>query len=379
MRILFILLVVFILLIAAFVGIYLFQRSQKAASLDNNLPHPTASNPRPSEAVKTNKNVYLLEDDETGANGIQFPKITNLFYQKYPDKDVYDFMAVFPAFPPGGNESFAGLHSTIQNNVRGICQPILKPDKSLWGSEKIQGIQIYPYSTSGYKEWLQNPLESTRLLLEETAHQWLTSIGKQHKTLPPGTPPDGVNSSCLTSDLPLLLQDDLHWSSGLIMPSDNFGAMREARPWKDKGDGTFSYDSQLETRPRKFHPFDLYLMGLAAKDEASREYTLLTDMDNPMGFVLPPGPSQLPSNNTLVTTHAQAIKVTIDNIIEIAGEERNPDAKNSQKNFRLAFIILYKKGEPPSETLINAITAGANNFPSQWTYATNDKSAINQD
>lgn len=341
---------------------------------------PTPELTQIPQEIAPNRHVYLLEDDGTAAvNGIQFARVTNLFYQKYPDKDIYDFMAVFPAFPPGNDDGFAGLHSNIQNNVRGICEPILKADKNLWGSEKLQGIQIYPYSNSDYKEFY-NPINSGHLLLEETSHQWLVYIGKSHHSLPPGQPPDGINPSCNTTELQLHNEDDLHWSFGLVMPGDYFGAIREAKPWRNKGNNTFSFDSRLEEKPRKFHPFDLYLMGFADQSEIQGDYTLLTEMDNPYASApLPPGPEQSPVDNHLITTHARAVKITIDDIIKIAGEVRNPSVQNSQKNFTLAFIILYKKGQLPSEGLINAITTAANNFPAQWHYATDNRSTINQE
>lgn len=350
------------------------------ASANSLVPGGTAV---PSPVINTSQHVYILEVDDTvdTPDGIEWDKTAQLFYQKYPDK--YDFLAIFPTFKPKQEIPASGLHSSVQNEVRGICIGITKPNRELWESDKLKGIEIYPYSDSNYQAFLDYPDTSGRLLLQETSHQWLTSIGRISRTFPPGfPPPDGINASCLNSTTPLLLDDDFgHWSKGLQMPGNYFGAMREARPWIDNNDGTYSHDPKLYDKPRKFHPFDLYLMGFADRSEIKGEYLLLSDMDNPDTLEpsqpdetgIKPGPRA-----GLVTTHAKAQKVTIDDIIRIAGEERNPGVKDSQKDFTIAFVILKKPGQEISDTMIKAINKAANVFPNQWAYATDNKSTMNE-
>lgn len=339
-------------------------------------------NPSPSSSPQLNPHVFTLEYDNNSSPGsevdLNFNKVTKAFYQKYPDKDVYDFLAVFPTFPWIGESAFGGLYTTVSNNVRGICKAVTKAYKEDWGSEKLQGFHLYPSDLG--EDFLTDPIFFNRVLLEETGHQWLTNIGKKNNSWPPGQPPDGVNSSCLQTDIPLLLSDDLHWSKGLVMPYDTFGGVREARPWRDNGDGTFSFDPKTEEVQRKFHPFDLYLMGLMDKSEVQGEFSLLTEMEDPyQGFGFPPGGGIQPNpKNNFPTTRAKVIKLTIDDIINIAGEERKPGVSESQKDFKLAFVILLKKGELPSKTRVQAITASANIFPQWWAYATDYRSTINK-
>ncbi|MDO8658811.1 MAG: hypothetical protein Q7K55_08770 [Candidatus Levybacteria bacterium] len=371
-------LVVLLVIVAAIpLTVFIAQKQQETRQRASEMPPITPPFPT---VIDSNSNVYILEDDGSvdTNDGIRFDKIAQLFYRQYPDK--YDFLAIFSSFKPKNDLSAAGLHSNVQNEVRGICQSITKPDEVLWGSTKLKGMQQYPYNDDNYySTWLSdNNIGSGGLLLEETAHQWLTSVGKKYNSWPPGNPPDGINKSCLETNIPLLLEDDMHWSKGLTMPENIWGAFREARPWIDNGDGTFSYDPKLREKPRKFHPFDLYLMGFADKSEVKGDYLLLTDIDNPDTPEFPPPVSITPGPRVgLVTTHAKSTKVSIDDIIKIAGEERSPSAKDSQKDFQIAFVILTKKDLKPSEIMIKAINNAANIFPGQWAYATGYRSTMN--
>jgi hypothetical protein len=320
----------------------------------------------------------VLDSDDSidTPEGLMFANITKKFYSKYPDK--YDFLAIFPSFKPKNDIPLAGGYTNVQNNVRGICEALSKGDSNYWGSSRLKGIQQYPYSNSNYKEFIDNELTSARLLLEETGHQWLVYVGLKGPP-PPGTPPDGLNLSCFKNDIPISLGDGSnHWSKGLQMPTQNFGAMRETRPWIDNGDGTYSYDPSLAwNTPRKFHPFDLYLIGLLDKSEMKDEYLLLTDVDNSL---ITPGPTPTPGNSKpgFITIPSRAIKVSINDIIDMTGEERNPNAKDSQKDFAIAFIILKKPGQTISNTMTQAINLAASRFPAQWAYATDYRSTVNK-
>ena len=202
-------------------------------------------------------------------------------------------------------------------------------------------------------------------------------MGMKNHPAPPGTPADGINLSCVNTNVPLLHNDDLHWSIGLQMPPGNYGAMREARPWVDNGDGTYSSDTSLDPvaggPPTKFHPFDLYLMGLASKSEITGNYLLLTNI-RPATEATKENPEII--NPGLVRADAQ--RVTIDDIVRIAGEPRSPDAAHSQKEFKIAFVILTKSGQQVPQDLVDNITTAANAFPAQWAYATGYRSTVNE-
>ncbi len=293
--------------------------------------------------------------------------MTKIFYQEYPDS--YDFLAFFPSFLPKQDLiGSLGAHFDVQNQIRGICKLIVNPNPVFWGSSKLKGGHQYPYDNQGYKSWVDNPSLGSRVLLEETAHQWLVKIGKGGWLPPPGNLP-GINRSCIDTQLPLLSEDRGHWSNGLQTPNGSVGAMREAVPWVDEGNGVFTFDSSLYDQPRKFHPFDLYIMGLVAPSEVTGDSLLLTDISDASGGQGSPYEMRV---------NAQSRRININDIIDIAGEPRSPNVSNSQKDFTMAFVILKKPGQEVSPVLIQAINSAAQHFPAQWAFATDNRSTMNK-
>lgn len=309
--------------------------------------------------------VYILEDPSIvdTPEGFQYQELAKLFYSKYPDK--YDFMAVFPTFQLRTEASLRGqgFHYTVQNNVKGICRPLIEQNPSYWGSSRLKGIDLYTYSGNDYQEWIENLAKKMNVLLEEVSHQWLVSIGQQPLTY-------GINESCYGTTLPLLDGTKMHWSIGLSTPPGHIGAMKEAMPWVDNGDGTYSFDGSLFDKPSKFHPFDLYLMGLADKSEIRGEFLLLSNIE----YL----PFDYKSESRITTARANVQKITIDDIVRIAGEGRTPSVGNSQKDFTIAFIILAKGGQTTPDVMYKAVNAAANAFPDAWAYATEYRSTMNK-
>lgn len=357
------------------------------------LPHPLKNTSTiPPINTAPNPHVYTLEVDGTVdlEYGIDLAAATKLFYKKYPTKDVYDFLAIFPGFKPKQDlEGGGAQHNRVQNDVYGICQLIQKPQPQKYGSAKLLAIELYPYGDDHYQFWLDNPQAWNSVLLEETSHQWLTKIGKlsgqeQKVEIPPPSSntsdlpipnKTGINPSCHNSSLPLLNEDGAHWSKWLQKPPGSLAGLRETRPWVSYGNNFYGYDSLLFDQPRKFHPFDLYLMGFTDKSEIKEEYLLLTNAKNYTEETLPNGRGKTLTEEIV---QADAIKVSINDIIAIAGEERKPGVKNSQKDFSIAFIILTKSGEKPSNILMTAVTIGANELPNAWAYATDNRSTMNK-
>lgn len=342
----------------------------------------TTPNPSPSSSPQLSSYVYTLEIEDTydTDGGLDMPGIIKKFYAANPD--IFDFLAIFPDFKPRLEGFDVGYHQVLQNNVKGICQTILTIDSDIWGTKKLLGYHGFHSRDDAYKLFLDDPYYANKLILEETAHQWLTKIGHQkpQNVTDPSGNPTGITQSCNDNTVPLLFESENHWAIGLQTAGNYYGAMREARPWKDNGDGTYSFDPKFEKTLAKFHPFDLYLMGFADKSEIKDSFLLLTEMldmqvvGGPVvyDYLFPPSPTGIN------TTRAKAIKLTIDDVIKIAGEERSPSAQDSQKDFKLAFVILHKKGQTPSETIVKAITAVANNISDWWSYATDNRSTMNK-
>ena len=67
--------------------------------------------------------------------------------------------------------------------------------------------------------------------------------------------------------------------------------------------------------------------------------------------------------------------VTVDDIIKIAGP-RVPAYPNTQRNFKVAYILLPKKGETATNAQIESIKWIAENFPQEWSFVTSGRSTI---
>ncbi|GEM_PF-5261442 len=320
-----------------------------------------------------NEHVYILEVDSAVAdyeNPHDWAEVTRLFYKTFPEKiNTYDFLGFFPTFSiKMEEEARFGFAWFAKNQVRGICQPISYVPY-YWGSDYVEGIQIYMYNTETFEMWSTYPNLAMAIVLQEISHRFLTHVGKLKPPIDEYL--NNLNQSCLAATLPLLLEDNDHWSFGLQMLTDNFGAMREALPWREMKDGTYRFDSTLYHKPRKFHPFDLYLMGLIDPKEIKDSFLLLTDIENK-------DVENYRYNDRFIETKAKAQKVTIKDIIAIAGEERNPSFKESQKDFMTAFVILKKKDQKIPEIVIKTANIMTNMLPEAWAYATDYKSTMNK-
>lgn len=347
----------------------------KNVSVQITSPLGPPAQPVSSPPTNTSEHVYILEVDDSvdTQDGILTNKATKLFYKKYPDK--YDFLVFFPGFQPKNDLKITAQHGRVQNNVRGICTRIEVSDLEFWGSQRLKGVSDFSYGNSDFAEWIGDPVTSGNLLLHETGHQWLTSLGQPVYNDPDGSLPDGLNKSCGETNLPWQFssRDYGHWSNGLQMPLGAAGVMYGGLPWVDNGDGTFSYETTTIDKLHKFHPFDLYLMGLIDKKEINSSYLLLDDVSSLEG-----PPPILDLKVHLRSVKSTAHRVTIEDLIKTSGEERTPGVETSQKDFTTAFVILTKAGQQPSKILVKAIQEAANAFPDQWAYATDNRSTMNK-
>ncbi|MCX6810686.1 MAG: hypothetical protein NTY30_03080 [Candidatus Berkelbacteria bacterium] len=321
------------------------------------------------DCKENSNNIYVLE---TSDNLIEFNNslqiITDEFYNKYPDN--YDFLTIFPTFPISGTLGDTVANATsMKNDVKGICKPI--EDKCFWqycSFNKLLGINKFIYNDdSSYDLW-GDAKEIATTTMHETAHHWSTSMGLN---ITDRLTSNGVNGSCYNSDLPLKDGYTEHWSKGLDMPGDNVDVLDSATHWTNMGGGY--YESSLLKKP-KFHPFDLYLMGLMGKEEFKSDFTLLTDIKDYGGAL--PNSQITPAGDYAVT--AKETKVSINDILKIAGEDRQPLAKDSQKDFRMAFLILVRPGQSVPEKLQKNVEDAAKLLPTEWSYATDGKSTMNK-
>ena len=335
------------------------------------------SNKSPVKSVATN-HVYILEDDgsmetahELASSSLNIERISTLFYQKYPD--IYDFVAIFPSFTPKKEMRDAVAYSSeIQNRVRGICREIRKACS--WGpcgSDKLQAAHMFKSHKNNYDELVEKPQQIVEVLLHEIGHHWGVSLGNEKAG---DSLSDGINKSCTEYSIPFVEKDTEHWSQNLQMPIGGYGAVPETLPWVERGQDIFSYNLSYFKEPPKYHPFDLYLMGLLDPSEIKDKFLLLTDTD----YYFDAMPDGKEATEDEIVRKGKSIKVGIDDVIRIAGEPRSPNAQNSQKDFKEAFVILTKREQTPSENMIKAIDKAAQLFPQMWSFATDNRSTMNK-
>lgn len=324
------------------------------------------------------KHIYILEDDSSidtsdkdSKTSLDTKQLISLFHQKYPD--TYDFIAVFPSFPPNKEFDTVANSYVIQNDARGICMEV---SECFWywepcASKTLKALEVFTYKKNNYDELVKNPKELGETLLHEIGHTWGVELG--NVTEEDGKLPEGINKSCTKRDIPISDKDTNHWSDGLEAPQGAYSAVKDPLPWVYQGDNIYTYDLSYYDLPVKFHPFDLYLMGLIDPSEIKQEFLLLTEKDYYFG-TLPNGQEVKKSE---IAMKAKAIKVNINDLIKIAGEERNPDSKNSQKDFKIAYVILIKKGQKPSKNMVKAIEKLSQIFPEQWSFATDNRATMN--
>lgn len=222
-------------------------------------------------------------------------------------KDEYDFVTIFTNFDFTMRPDAIAFYNHIKNDVRGIGQQIYD-NSALYGSNgKLQGT----IDMGNLLKLANNPLDpkfdfTTDVMIHETLHRWGAYVKFRDW--------NGTTSEALLGN------EKSHWS----FLFDSGGSTHYGNKWRDNGDGTFT-----STAVRKYYsPMDLYLMGMIDKSKVPP--TLL--IDNPAISA-----DKLPELGSTISGTARS--VTADDIIAVEGE-RIPNAKDSQKQFKSAFIYV---------------------------------------
>lgn len=233
-------------------------------------------------------------------------------------KDEYDFVAIFSNFDYQRPIDAVAYYTPVKNDVRGIGLDEFNYSKSYGSDNKLQGtIDMW-----NLLKLVTNPLDpnfnfTVDTLVHETLHRWGAYVKFMDW--------NGKVSNALIG------YQAAHWS----FLFDSGGSTHLGNKWKDNGDGTFT-----STAVRKYYsPQDLYLMGMIDKSKVPP--TLL--IDNPAI-----DPTKMPEIGDTISGTARSVK--IDDIIAVEGE-RVPNAKDSQKDFKTAFIYVVSPGTFKSDDL----------------------------
>jgi hypothetical protein len=295
-----------------------------------------------STSTPTNK-FFIMEDDgnllSENNNIIQVDTIAaaQRFYKSF--NDDYDFLTFFTAFSTN-QQPATRSHATISNNVKGINSAINDFSQDYGSKGRLKGIN-FMQSIDEYD--IQDPLLFSPFL-HETGHQWLVYIGYHA---------DGNKLN--------VTQDRMHWSEETNTDWDPLGGVR----YKDNRDGTFTRLSHSSGEPWQYYcPQSLYLMGLLPPNEIP-DLMVVTPQD-PVCF------------NNKETCPGTARYVSVKDIITVEGE-RLPSSADSQKDFRMAFILITKKGQKPTDEQIKKMNYIVENFPNIWAKATRNLSTMSTD
>ena len=203
------------------------------------------------------------------------------------------------------------------------------------------------------KVWSDNPLENVSgsatstlsVVLQEFGHGWGIRLNPRQ----------------------LLGRGFTHWNFFL----HTTGSVMGGNDISDNGDGTFTTLAPKDT----FGPLDLYLMGLLKPEEVSPTFLVVNpyDIDIPPPFDNPALWGDLRFLNPMadVSFRGDKEEITIESIIAANGE-RIPHADSSQKDFRVAFILLTEGESAPATQEIEKVQAVRLFWPPFFHRATND-------
>jgi hypothetical protein len=259
--------------------------------------------------------VFVIEDSngtlltgKSGEDSIKWELAYQYFLQTYGDD--YDFVAMIPdldsRMPSTGNFS-----ETIFNNVAGINRSgddrEYFDDRADYGTIRLQSyVGLMPPKSGdnlSLRRWAR---------LHELAHRWCAHVCFKTSATDPVKHAD-------------LLSGDSHWGHAF---DKHFSPMHGPDPtyWRQNDvDGSFTEES-INPDEYAYCPLDLYLMGMFAPSEVGSFYYI-------------DGLKKEPTVADPFRNVGTRVDLTVQNIIWAHGP-RQPDAANSPRSFRQAFIVL---------------------------------------
>lgn len=244
-------------------------------------------------------------------------------------KDEYDFLVVFSNFDFTMPDEDAGaFYMGVKNDVKGIARELFDYSGLFGSNGKLQGTVDMGNISKLTTDPMDAQFEATfRLLGHEVMHRWGAYVSFRDSS---GTVSTG-----------LLSGDHSHWSFLL----DTKASLLYGNQWQDNGNGTFTSVAAEDY----YSPLDLYLMGMYDKSQVPAMLLI----NNPEI-----DPSRQPEVGSAVSGNATT--VSIDQIIAAEGE-RVPNATQSQKEFKTAFILITTPG-----TFSEDVLSGIENIRDGW-------------
>jgi hypothetical protein len=240
-------------------------------------------------------------------------------------KDIYDHVIVWLDFPFNLGNAFA-FELTLKNDIKGIGLSKFDFSDSAGSNGNLESY-VQMGALSNYPANPETEFLGTNSTLEvlgqETGHRWgafLNFIDDKGNR----------NNDLLGRDL-------AHWSFFL----DSDASVLEGNDLRDNGDGSFTTVESTE----RFSRLDQYVMGLRPAGQ-------IPDMFYALDQSLTLQAGSAPQEG--VTFNSSRVNVSIDQIIAAEGE-RIPAAADAKKAFKMAFVLLGRQGEPPSQASIDKL------------------------
>jgi hypothetical protein len=239
------------------------------------------------------------------------------FHREFADD--YDHLVVFLDFPHVLDGAFA-YEFTIKNEIQGIGNNVF--DGSALAGSKGRLRSFVQMGTLG--QYAEDPetaiLRSNSgldLLAHEGGHRWLATLHY-------------IDENGQSSDA-LLGRQRAHWS----FCHNSLASEMEGNLFREDGGDRFTSIGTTEG----YSPLDLYAMGLIPPSDVPPFYHVdgCTDREAP------------PQAGAVIT--GRRVDVTIDQVIAAEGP-RVPASNKAPHNFNMAFVIVSRPGEFPSEASI---------------------------
>jgi hypothetical protein len=302
---------------SSLVGVSPGNRNQEAQAVDLSSP--------PADTVST----PVFEAFSKGKR-LDVPALTRAFYSAH--QDSFDAVYIWTDFQFDNGAGVA--HSfNVRNDIQGIGLNIFDRG-SVYGSPS----RLATIITMGNidRDWPADPdanvaglFSALKIVTHELGHRWLAYVlfDAEHD---------------IKDDL--LGRQSAHWSFLADTRTDtggSFSSLMEGNSWKETANNTFTTQ---QTSANFFSELDQYLMGLRTAEEVGDIPYLVVDKQT-KDIIR----GKSPVNGFFITATRKITSVA--HIVEREGP-RVPDAANSPKDFRVAFILLVERDTEASNGTI---------------------------
>ena len=285
---------------------------------------------------------FFLPQTNGGTYAFETNNILNNFYSNHADD--YDFIAVLSPKPLASDWSLMVNQSGETMGPNLSTYPSTSKKLKSFVALDISAIDDVAKSGVSVADFEQGNMRTTLTsLAHEIAHHWIAFI-----------PWEGMKSAHYSNMADLF--------SGSLSYSDPMGYHH----WVDTAAGKVCVDNNSNSVTPKFSNLSLYLMGLVPKTSVQPIPVIQTSVTYPYG--------QPPCNEA--TNFVGTKTYTIDEIIALAGKDRVPAYPNTQKDFKVGYIIIVPANESLSSGSMQFATDIINQLPQFWANLTNNLSKL---